>query len=118
MRRLAPFIAIALLLACASVALAKTTKRVSASESGSLHFSKSQVKVAAGKVTLKMKNPSGNSLQHSIDIRGHGVNKRGKVVDPGGTSKVTVTLAKGRYTFYCRVEEHEAEGMEGTLVVN
>jgi uncharacterized cupredoxin-like copper-binding protein len=116
MRRIAPFIAIALLLACASVAFAKTA-RLKASESGGLHFSKSKISVSAGKVTLKLKNPSGNALQHSIDIRGHGIVKKGKIVDPGGTSKVTTTLAKGTYTFYCRIKDHESEGMKGTLTV-
>ncbi len=65
-----------------------------------------------------MRNPSSNHLEHSIDLRGNGVSKQGKVVEPGGTSRVTARLAKGTYTFYCRLKGHEKEGMKGTLRVN
>jgi plastocyanin len=114
MRRFAPFFAAALLLACASVALARTTKPVSAVEGDKLSFSKKKITVRAGKVTLKMHNPSDNHLEHSIAIHGHG---SGTDVSPGGTSTVTAKLKKGTYTFFCPVSEHEAEGMKGKLVV-
>ena len=109
-------VALVLVLACASVAVA-ATKRLSATESNGLGFSKKRITVGAGKVTLKMTNPSDLHLEHSVSIRGKGVSKLGNVVQPGGTSKVTARLKKGRYTFYCHVNEHEAEGMKGTLVV-
>ena len=35
----------------------------------------------------------------------------------GGTSKVSVNLKPGTYTFYCSVPGHEAGGMKGTLTV-
>ena len=35
----------------------------------------------------------------------------------GGTSTVSVTLKKGNYTFYCPVDAHKQQGMEGTLTV-
>jgi plastocyanin len=118
MRR-ASIIALLLLLACASVALAKTTKRVSAREgSGSLSFSKSSLSASKGKVTLKLRNPASNHLPHSIDLRGNGVKKLGKIVDPGGTSRITVRLKRGTYEYYCRVKGHVKEGMTGTLTVN
>src|SRR4051812_38439604 len=108
MRR-APIIALLLLLACASVALAKTTKTLTARESSRLSFSSSHLTAKHGKVTLKLSNPSSNHLHHSIDLRGNGVSKKGKIVDPGGTSHVTVRLAKGTYTYYCRVKGHEKD---------
>ena len=117
MRRASLF-ALLLLLTCASVALAKTTKRLSAVETTTLSFSKSSLTARHGKVTLKLRNPSGNHLPHSIDLRGNGVSKKGKIVDPGGTSKIRVKLAKGTYTYYCRVKGHEKDGMRGTLTVN
>jgi uncharacterized cupredoxin-like copper-binding protein len=63
-----------------------------------------------------MKNPSG--LPHGIAVEGHGVDKDGKTVQKGGTSKVTVTLRKGTYEFYCPVDGHKAAGMKGKLVVS
>jgi uncharacterized cupredoxin-like copper-binding protein len=117
MRR-APIIALLLLLTCCvSVALAKSTKRLRAVETSELLFSKSSLSVPHGKVTLKLKNPSDNHLEHSIDLRGNGVSKKGKIVKPGKTSRITVSLKKGTYTFYCRVKGHEKEGMRGTLTV-
>lgn len=116
MRRTAP-LALLLLLVLASVALA-STKSVTATESDGLGYSKKKVTVSHGRVTLKMRNPSGNHLDHSIDIRGKGgVNKHSKVVSPGHTASVTAKLKKGTYTFYCEVSGHEADGMKGLLVV-
>jgi uncharacterized cupredoxin-like copper-binding protein len=66
-------------------------------------------------VSLILSNPS--SLPHAIAVEGKGVDKDGKIVRKGGTSKVTVTLKKGKYTFYCPVPGHEAGGMKGTLTV-
>jgi plastocyanin len=88
------------------------TLRISANSSGKLKFSKSSLKARHGKVTIKMSNPS--SLPHSIAIKGKGA---GKTVRKGGTSTVSATLKKGRYTFYCTVPGHEAAGMKGTLTV-
>ncbi len=105
-----------LVLGFSSVALA-ATKKLSASEKGHLHFSKKRITVEHGKVTLKMANPESSNLEHSVSIKGHGVNKLGRVVQPGSTSKVTAKLRPGTYTFYCHVAEHEAEGMKGKLVV-
>ena len=31
-------------------------------------------------------------MMHGIAVEGHGVDKDGKIVNPGGTSRVTVTL--------------------------
>ena len=117
MRRTLP-IALLLCLVCASVALAKTTKTVSAVEksSGGLGYSKSTITVKHGKVTLKMGNPS--SLPHGVGVTGHGIDKDGKTVGKGGTSTVTVSLKKGTYTFYCHVPGHRAAGMKGKLIVS
>jgi plastocyanin len=92
-----------------------TTKTLSASKT-KLAFSVSTIRVRHGKVTLKMSNPAG--LKHAIGVKGHGLNKDGKVVGKGGVSTVTVTLKKGTYTFYCPVPGHEAGGMKGKLIVS
>jgi uncharacterized cupredoxin-like copper-binding protein len=57
-------------------------------------------------------------LTHAIAVEGHGVDKDGRTVQKGGTSKVTVTLKKGTYEFYCPVDDHKDAGMEGRLVVS
>jgi plastocyanin len=81
-----------------------------------LKFSVSSLKAKHGKVTITMTNPSG--ISHAIAVEGHGVDKDGKTVGKGGKSTVTVTLKKGKYTFYCPVDGHRAAGMKGTLTVS
>jgi uncharacterized cupredoxin-like copper-binding protein len=94
---------------------AATTKRLSASKT-KLAFNVKTIQVRHGKVTLVMSNPS--TLPHAIAVTGHGVSKDGKVVRRGGTSRVTVSLKKGTYTFFCPVPGHRAAGMQGKLIVS
>ena len=96
---------------------AATTKRIKADPGGGLSFNKKRLHAAPGRVTISMKNPSGSGKPHAVGIEGHGIDKDGKVAQPGGRSKVTARLAAGRYTFYCPVDGHEAAGMKGTLIV-
>ena len=103
-------------LAVASVVSASTTVSLRASKT-KLAFNHKTLTAKHGKVTLVMANPSG--LPHAIAVKGHGLNsKDGKTVNKGGTSRVTVTLKKGTYTFYCPVDGHAAAGMKGKLVVS
>jgi uncharacterized cupredoxin-like copper-binding protein len=92
-------------------------KSLGADESGGLSFSKSRLSAKRGRVRIVMRNPSGNKLPHAVAIEGHGVDKHGKTVQPGGTSRVTANLRPGAYKFYCPVSGHEAAGMKGTLTV-
>jgi plastocyanin len=98
----------------AATAARTHTLHLSASKSA-LKFNKTRLTVRHGKVTVRMANPS--SFPHGIAVEGHGVDKDGKIVSKGGTSKVTVTLKKGTYEFYCPVAGHKAAGMEGKLIV-
>jgi plastocyanin len=106
---------IALGLAAVGVATGATTLKLSAAANGALKFDKKTMTAKAGRVTISMHNPG--ILAHNIAIKGHGVAVKGKVVPKGGTSSVTATLKKGKYTFYCSVLGHEAAGMKGTLIV-
>jgi uncharacterized cupredoxin-like copper-binding protein len=112
-------LAAVLLLSAGSPADAAGTKTVhlSANASGKLKFNTTKVTVSHGKVTFMMNNPSGSGKPHAIAVEGHGLDKDGKTVNPGGTSKITVTLKKGTYDFYCPVDGHRAAGMKGTVVV-
>jgi plastocyanin len=93
-------------------------KSLRAVESGGLSFSKKKLSARPGRVRIVMRNPSGNNLPHAIGVEGGSVDKHGKTVQPGGTSRVTVRLRAGKYTFYCPVGEHEQAGMKGTLTVS
>jgi plastocyanin len=96
----------------AATARPAATHKLAAAKSG-LRFNVSTIHAKAGKVTLRMSNPS--RLPHAVGIKGHG---KGKTVKKGGTSTVTARLKKGTYTFYCPVPGHAAAGMKGKLVVS
>jgi uncharacterized cupredoxin-like copper-binding protein len=91
--------------------------QLKAVEANGLSFDKKTLDAKAGKVTLTMDNPGGDSQPHAIAVEGNGVDKDGKVVQPGGTSTVALDLKPGKYTFYCPVPGHRQAGMEGTLTV-
>jgi uncharacterized cupredoxin-like copper-binding protein len=91
--------------------------QLKAVEANGLSFDKKTLAAKAGKVTITMDNPSGDSQPHAIALEGNGVDKDGKVVQPGGTSTVSLDLKPGKYTFYCPVPGHRQAGMEGTLTV-
>ena len=102
-------------LAVAAVTSASTSLSLTASKT-KLAFNKKTLRAKHGTVTLVMANPSG--LPHAIAVEGHGVEKKGKTVGKGKTSRVTVKLKRGTYTFYCPVDGHKAAGMKGKLIVS
>jgi plastocyanin len=108
-------VAAAAALAVAGVVSAKSTTNISASKT-KLAFNKKTIRAKKGTLTIVMANPS--SFPHAVAVKGHGLNKKGKTVNKGGSSRVTVTLKKGTYTFYCPVDGHEAGGMKGKVVVS
>jgi plastocyanin len=97
--------------AASAPARAAKTHRLSASKS-QLKFNVTRIRAKAGRVTLRMSNPS--RFPHAIAIKGKG---KGRTVGKGGTSTLTRRLKKGTYTFYCPVPGHEAAGMRGKLIV-
>ena len=66
-------------------------------------------------VTVTSKNPQ--PIGHDIAVEGNGVNAKGPVVENGGTSKFSVNLKPGTYTFFCTVPGHREGGMVGKLTV-
>ena len=94
---------------------AASTITVDADPSGQLKFTKSTLRAKTGQVTIKMDNPS--PVQHSIGVKGNGVQQTGSTVGKGGVSTVTANLKPGKYEFYCPVDGHESAGMKGTLNV-
>ena len=93
-----------------------------------LVFKPKSATAAAGLVTVVWHNES--KVVHSFcleDPQGHGINSAGGTVCSSEVKATTVTsgnltetyqdLKPGKYTFYCGVDEHRAQGMEGTLRV-
>jgi mono/diheme cytochrome c family protein len=69
-----------------------------------------------GKVEFVMPNPA--TVQHNVALRGDALDPiLGPVVGKGGTSRVSATVKKGEYIFFCSVGSHERTGMAGTLTV-
>jgi plastocyanin len=94
------------------VTLPPGTVQLKADARGLPKFDRTTLEAPAGKVTIRLVNPS--PLPHNIGIEGYGV---GKTVANGGVSVVTAELKPGTYTFYCAVPGHAAAGMKGTLTV-
>jgi plastocyanin len=89
---------------------------LAADPSGALKFDKSKLATKAGKVTITMDNPS--DVPHAIEVEGNGVEEEGETVTKGGKSVATANLKPGKYEFYCPVDAHKQQGMEGTLTVS
>jgi uncharacterized cupredoxin-like copper-binding protein len=66
---------------------------------------------------LEVDSVNDQSTDHNIAIEGNGVDEVGPVVNNGGTSKVTVNLKPGEYSFYCSVDGHRQGGMQGKLTI-
>jgi uncharacterized cupredoxin-like copper-binding protein len=97
--------------ASGGVHAARATRHLSADPNGDFSFTRKRLSAPPGRVTLVMKNPSSSGLPHGIAIKG----RKGKTVNPGGTSRVTVTLKRGTYTYYCPVPGHRSFGMKGRI---
>lgn len=115
---------IAVLFAAVTVALGATagkvtTLRVSADPFKNA-YNKKALTAPAGKVSIVMANTGFTGHNVAIRAGATGSSKiiaKGPVVLRGGTSRVTATLRKGRYRFFCSFEGHEASGMWGILTV-
>lgn len=90
---------------------------VTAVEDGGLSFDPAELSADAGPVTITMDNPDGNTMPHTVEVEGNGVEQAGDVVQAGETATVSVDLQPGTYTYYCPVGQHRQAGMEGTLTV-
>jgi plastocyanin len=83
-----------------------TRVTVSATE---FKFKLSRTSAPHGKVIFKLVNKGATA--HNFKIAGH----KTKLVDPGSSTTLTVTLAKGSYKYLCTVPGHAAAGMKGTF---
>jgi plastocyanin len=110
-------VVVALAAAAAGQADNATTLHLKANPAGKIRYDKKTLSAEHGRVVIVMRNPSTSGLHHGIAVEGKGVDKDGKIVAPGKTSKHSLKLKPGRYTFYCNNDRHRQLGMKGTLVV-
>jgi plastocyanin len=84
-------------------------------KAGGLAYQYKDAVANAGQVSIESLNKQ--PIGHDIAIEGNGVNAKGPVVSNGGTSKFSVNLKPGTYTFFCSVPGHRQGGMVGKLTV-
>jgi len=94
------------------------TRSLRADAGGAIKFNKKTLTASPGRFRIVMTNPSGSGVPHGIAIEGKGLDKDGKIVQPGHQSSVTVTLKRGTYDFYCPYDGHRAKGMRGKIKVS
>jgi uncharacterized cupredoxin-like copper-binding protein len=71
-------------------------------------------KLKAGKITFDVKNDG--KIDHDLAIVG--MSEKTKLIAPGGSSELTVTLKPGKYELYCSVPGHKAAGMDLKITVS
>ena len=98
-------------LAWALPAVAATTVNVTAGKPSEYRFTLSSKSVKAGSVTFKVTNKG--KIPHDFSIGG----KKTKLIQPGKSATLKVTLKKGSSSYKCTVSGHAAAGMKGTLKV-
>jgi uncharacterized cupredoxin-like copper-binding protein len=74
-------------------------------------FTLSPRSVKAGSVTFRFTNRG--KVKHDFKIGG----KKTKIIGPGKTATLTVSLKKGSVAYLCTVPGHAASGMKGKLTV-
>ena len=100
-----------------TIAVAKNGQlQIDPDPSGQLKYNASGAIAKPGALTIVAINKA--AVPHNIALQGPGgVNAIGPIVQGGGTSKISVNVKAGKYTFYCSVPGHRAAGMVGTLTV-
>ena len=67
----------------------------------------------AGEITFEAKNEG--KIPHDLAIKG--TSDKTKLIPPGGSAELKVTLKAGKYELYCTVPGHEAAGMRLNITV-
>lgn len=67
----------------------------------------------AGKITFDVKNDG--KIPHDLAIKG---GEKTKLIQPGGSAQLNVTLKPGKYHLYCTVPGHEQAGMKVDITVS
>jgi plastocyanin len=89
-------------------AVQTTTVQVKATD---FKFALTPKTVKHGRITFVIRNAS--AALHNFRIAGH----TSKTIGSGKTTRLTVTLKRGRYPYKCTVDSHAELGMKGVLRV-
>jgi uncharacterized cupredoxin-like copper-binding protein len=66
--------------------------------------------------TYVFKAVNDGSVNHALEIEGHGVKQRTAEIFPRNSADLKVTLSKpGKYALYCPIDGHRQQGMQATL---
>jgi plastocyanin len=87
---------------------------LTADPGGAISWEPGSLSASAGSVTIKLVNQS--DIPHAVEVEGNGVEEESDTVT-GADTELTVDLEPGEYTYYCPVDNHREQGMEGTLTV-
>ncbi len=87
-----------------------TTVKVTESE---FKIALASTNLKAGKITFGVKNDG--KIQHDLAIEG--ISEKTKLISPGGSAQLTVTLEPGNYELYCSVAGHKQAGMDLKVTV-
>jgi plastocyanin len=83
-------------------------------EAGNFYFKPDKISTNAGIATIKLTAASGI---HDFVFDGAYPGFQLEADGGGGTQSEKIDLKPGKYTFYCSITGHRAQGMEGTLTV-
>ncbi|HLM18621.1 MAG TPA: plastocyanin/azurin family copper-binding protein [Acidimicrobiia bacterium] len=83
-------------------------------EAGNYYFEPDRISADAGIVTIKLTAKNGI---HDFVFDGAYPGYRLEADGGGGAQSEKIGLKSGKYTFYCSITGHRAQGMEGTLTV-
>lgn len=94
-----------------------STVSLAADSSGAIAYDTDSLSAAAGDVTIEFDNPA--SLAHDVCVEGPDGEDLGcsDTIAQDQTTFDAGDLQAGDYTFYCSVDAHRDQGMEGTLTV-
>jgi uncharacterized cupredoxin-like copper-binding protein len=97
-------------LATAAVSLGASSVKVAAGTPSEFRFQLSG-KARPGTVSFRIANRG--EVKHDFKIAG----KKTRLISPGRSATLTVTLKKGTYRYLCTVPGHADSGMKGKLTV-
>jgi plastocyanin len=87
---------------------------LTADPGGAISWQPGSLSASAGSVTIKLVNDS--DIPHAVEVEGNGVEEESETIT-GGETELSVDLEPGTYEYYCPVDDHKGQGMEGTLTV-